>query len=192
VPVRQTVTVGFTGSFVVNVTFALRGPTAEGSNVIVYDADVAGATVLAVVGEIVKSPAFVPEIAGVAAMVSGWPPVLAIVIVAVPVTAPAATTLPALAHPVAGAVTLADGGGGSTHGLAPGGPMVTSAAADGQPVVTFVKTTGKDALPSCVPVIGPTVQAIVGNDVAGRLGTTTLNVCVPVPTVIVVGVTTAG
>ena len=70
VPVRQTVTVGFTGSFVINVTDALLGPTADGSKVIVYVAEVAGATLLAVVGEIEKSPAFVPEIAGFAEIVN--------------------------------------------------------------------------------------------------------------------------
>ena len=63
--------VGFTGSFVVKVTFAFRGPIADGSNVIVYVTEVAGLTVLPVVGAMVKSPAFVPEMGGFAAIVSG-------------------------------------------------------------------------------------------------------------------------
>ena len=52
----------------------------------------------------------------------------AIVIWAVPVLAPAATTLPAFAQPDAGAVTLAAGGGGMTHGFADAsGAIVTTA-----------------------------------------------------------------
>jgi hypothetical protein len=63
--------VGFTGSFVVNVTLAFRGPIADGSNVIVYVTEVAGLTVLPVVGEMVKSPASEPVMGGFAAIVRG-------------------------------------------------------------------------------------------------------------------------
>jgi hypothetical protein len=119
-------------------------------------------------------------------------PVFEIVIVVECVTPPAAATLAGdrfgAGHVAGGAVTTALGG--TTQSFVPGGSMLIALAFVAvQPVVAFVNVTGKSADPSFVPGSPPAVQETVGKDKPA--GTMTVNACVPVPVLMICGVTTA-
>src|SRR5256885_6694851 len=101
------------------------------------------------------------------------------VIWAVPVLAPAATTLPAFAQPDAGAVTLAAGGGGMTHGFADASGAIVTTADTVHPVVAFVNFSSKSCGAFCVPGTppGPVQGWVWVNALMGMFGMTTLNDC---------------
>ena len=139
---RQTTIVPLAGSLVVKVTVAARGPTADGSKVTVKLRLAPAATVVGAAGVTVKSAAFAP-LTAIAVMLSVEPPEagawLAMVMVAVPVTAPAATTEPALAQ-VGGGGDVTTATGGTTQKFGPGGLMVTPLVSVAvQPVLAFVR-----------------------------------------------------
>jgi hypothetical protein len=111
VPFRQTVTVGFAGSFVENVAVAERAPSAPGVNFTVKFADDPGAMFDAVGGVMLKSAGFVPPIE-TPVMFSGLAPagdVFVIVIVPPALVGVPTVDVCVVQPPPPGAVTVAVG-----------------------------------------------------------------------------------